>query len=150
MNSSKTFSELIMDSELSQGGNYLNLMLRVSKDQYDLSILSLREQFKEVKRWSYKKYIRESWCLAKYNQNDTYMVRIMENNSQIEFNRMGQTVETIQQLDQYLDHVRIVDFRQKLFIVCGLEQHDVGFNETKAELKIYEYQAEKQQMKPIL
>lgn len=63
---------------------------------------------------------------------------------------MGQTVETIQKLDQYLDHVRIVDFRQKLFIVCGLEQHDVGFNETKAELKIYEYQAEKQQMKAIL
>jgi len=64
-------------------------MLRVNKDQYDLCVLDMKQNLKEVKRWSYKKYIRESWCLVKYNCDDSYMVRIMENNSRIELNRMG-------------------------------------------------------------
>ena len=58
-----------MDSEVS-GESILSVMVRVSKEQYDLVVLNLDRvntdgQLTEIGRWKYDRYIRESWPLFK-------------------------------------------------------------------------------------
>lgn len=55
-----------MDVHLSPEGRFLSAMLRVHKDQYDLVVVEV-SSLKEVQRWVYKRYIRESWPLLKFS-----------------------------------------------------------------------------------
>jgi len=43
-------------------------MLRVHKEQYDLIVLN--KELVEIYRAIYKKYIRESWPLIRFNKDD--------------------------------------------------------------------------------
>lgn len=43
-------------------------------------LMGVKGEMKEVQRWRYNRYIRESWPLIKFNCDDKKAVRILEGN----------------------------------------------------------------------
>ena len=106
-------------------------MLRVNKDQYDLVVIKMGGEMKEVKRWVYNRYIRESWPILKFNSSDQLAVRIMEANLTLELLSIAKDLfQPIQTLDQLSDHIHLYDYNHSTFIIVGLEQHDLGYKST--------------------
>lgn len=69
--------------------------------------------------------------MLRFNETDTMAARITEGNQGIEIlaNQQG-TLQTVHTMKQLVDHVTLVDYEESLYVIVGLEQHDIGFKTT--------------------
>ena len=158
----------IMDSEVS-GESILSVMVRVSKEQYDLVVLNLDRvntdgQLTEISRWKYDRYIRESWPLFKLiasahpnpntsQQDDCLAGRITEANQTLQLFRYHlytNKMHAIADIPFQLDHFQFLNYNKQLFIITVLEQHHRGYEVTKASIQIYQFDHQTDHLNKIL
>lgn len=64
--------------------------------------------------------------------------RILEGNQGVELlSHSAGCFSKVGNLAQLVDHVTLVDYEGSLFVVLGLEQHDIGFKTTSGCLQVF-------------